>query len=126
MRLHGRVNKKLLLLFCSDFFLNPRIRICFIDLRERETNINQLHPLRALTRDWTHNLGVSPGRGSNLQASGIRRRRSNPLSHPAGAKFNEVLNQVCLICDEKSYKDKNTLNLDKSKFPIFYFLQVKL
>ena len=36
----------------------------FIDLRERERNINWLPPVHTLTRDWTHNLLVY---GTTLQ-----------------------------------------------------------
>ena len=37
----------------------------FIDLRER--NIDQFPPISDSTGDWTHNLGVCPNQGSNLQ-----------------------------------------------------------
>ena len=40
--------------------------------RERERNISRLPPVRAPTRDQTHNLGMCPDRVSNLQPFGVR------------------------------------------------------
>ena len=37
-----------------------------------ERNIDQLPPVYALTRDCTHNLGMFPDWGSNLQPFGVQ------------------------------------------------------
>ena len=37
-----------------------------------ERNIDWLPPVYTLTRDWTHNLGVCPDQGLNLQPLGVK------------------------------------------------------
>ena len=44
---------------------------------ERETWINLLPPVPAPTWDRTHNLGVYPDGGWNLQPFGVQERRPN-------------------------------------------------
>ena len=42
-----------------------------------ERNVDQLPPVCTLTRDRTHNLGMCPDQGSNLQPFGVQNDAPN-------------------------------------------------
>ena len=73
----------LYLFFLSFFFsLKSSLRICLLILegwkeggrgeKDRERNMDSLLPVHALTRNWTHNLGMCPDQELNLQPFGVQ------------------------------------------------------
>ena len=78
------------LIFLVSWFIHA-LCACVPVGRERETsvwerNINQLPPIWALTRDWTHNLGMYPDQGSNLQTFWYTDNAPNNCTTPARAR----------------------------------------
>lgn len=76
---------------------NSHSRVCFLILRERERNINQLPLLCAPTRIWTYNLGMSPDRECKHRIWCIGWCSNNWASRP-GQKIIFELKESLRIC----------------------------